>query len=161
MQNHQISQLPLDGNQREQWSRWPRPANRLIKSRSNWIGQDERMRLFSGTPWDTQPKCDRCEQALEQCDCPPEPGPVQPELPPEKHRLSIRREKRKKGKVVTVVSGWAYRDVAPLQKLLGELKARCGTGGTLEGGTLVLQGDLSERVATELRGRGFVIKSLG
>ena len=58
------------------------------------------MRLFEGTPFDRPPRCEICEQLEEECTCPPKPDPV---IPPEKQTARISIEKRKKGKVVTLV----------------------------------------------------------
>ena len=83
------------------------------------------MRLFEGTPWDRPPRCERCGELEEVCTCPPPPRVL---TPPEKQTARLAVEKRKKGKVVTVVRGLAADD-NDLPGLLGRLKAACGAGG--------------------------------
>ena len=46
----------------------------------------------------------------------------------------------KKGKTVTVITGIELNDLE-LRMMLKKLKTSCGTGGTLKGGSLELQGD--------------------
>ena len=99
------------------------------------------MRLFEGTQFDIPPKCDRCEKLESECKCPP---PVAPEVPPEKQLLKLAVEKRKKGKVVTVVRGLAIENNH--SKLLTDLKNHCGTGGTLKDNVLEIQGNHIDRV---------------
>ncbi len=112
-------------------------------------------RLFSGTPWDRPPTCDRCGKAEADCDCPraaielsrPAPGSQRPRL---------RTEKRPKGKVVTVV-----RDLDPagdLERLAATLKARCGTGGTVKDGLVELQGDHLAAAESALLALGYKAK---
>lgn len=96
-------------------------------------------RLFAGTPWDRPPTCERCGKLEAECRCPPEVAePVR--LEPAGQTARLRVEKRPKGKVVTVVSG-----LDPigndLPGLAAQLKARCGTGGTVKDGQIELQGD--------------------
>jgi translation initiation factor 1 len=71
--------------------------------------------------------------------CPPEV--VEPvRLAPEAQTARLRVEKRPKGKMVTVVS---HLDPSgnDLAALAAQLKAKCGTGGTLKEGQIELQGD--------------------
>lgn len=69
-------------------------------------------------------------------------------------RLAI--EKRKKGKLVTVIRGLSAAD-NDLPALLGRLKDRCGAGGTLDGDTLEIQGNHMERLRTQLSEIGYRI----
>jgi translation initiation factor 1 len=70
-------------------------------------------------------------------------------------RLSI--EKRKKGKLVTVVRGLAASD-NDFPNLLTQLKNRCGAGGTIDGDLLELQGDQCEKVRKFLGELGYQVK---
>lgn len=113
-------------------------------------------RLFAGTLWDRPPTCERCGKPLADCRCPPVVA-AQTQIPPEKQTARVAREKRQKGKLVTVVSGLpaAGND---LPALLTKLKNALGTGGTLDDGQLIVQGDQVERVRTFLLGLGYRVK---
>ena len=60
------------------------------------------MRLFEGTPFDIPPTCERCKNPEAECDCPPE-EPQRVWVEPHKQQAQVTVEKRKKGKIVTVV----------------------------------------------------------
>jgi translation initiation factor 1 len=61
---------------------------------------------------------------------------------------------------VTAISGVPLDDRA-LEELAGELKRRCGTGGTAKEGIIVIQGDHVEPLIAELRKRGYTVKKSG
>jgi translation initiation factor 1 len=113
------------------------------------------MRLFEGTEFDRPPKCDECGQLLEDCRCPPA---AIAEVPAEKQTLRVGVEKRKKGKIVTVI-----RDLADTNNhadLLTTLKSSCGAGGTLQDrSTIEIQGDHTQRIRQMLKARGFKIRN--
>jgi translation initiation factor 1 len=70
----------------------------------------------------------------------------------------LRLDRRASDRVVTVVTGLPAADAATLAR---ELKAACGTGGTLKDGVLELQGDHRSRVEEALRERGLRSKRAG
>jgi translation initiation factor 1 len=75
--------------------------------------------------------------------------------------VRVRREsKGRGGKTVTVIAGVPGNEAA-LKLLAGELKRRCGTGGTLKEGMIEIQGDHCDLLVTELSGRGFKVKRAG
>jgi translation initiation factor 1 len=95
-------------------------------------------RLFAGTPFDRPPVCERCGQPEADCDCPPpvtEPARIPPEL-------------------VTVIRGLSASG-NDLPALLTRLKSRCGSGGTLDGDTIELQGDHLAKLKTLLGELGY------
>ncbi|WP_255192864.1 translation initiation factor [Natronobeatus ordinarius] len=71
--------------------------------------------------------------------------------------LSIRMEKRRYGKPVTIVEGF---DLPPseVQSIASDLKRSMGTGGTVDDGRIELQGDHRDRVPDLLRERGFQVR---
>jgi translation initiation factor 1 len=77
--------------------------------------------------------------------------------PPEKQTARLAVERRKKGKVVTVVQGLSA-DKNDLPALLGRLKAACGAGGTIKDDELEIQGDHLERLRGLLAGIGYRIR---
>ncbi len=71
----------------------------------------------------------------------------------------LRVEKRRSGKIVTVVEGLSSSvRAADLESLLREWKRTCGTGGTLNEGTIELQGDQRERLRPAMAGKGWTVK---
>lgn len=112
------------------------------------------MRLFEGTPWDRPPRCERCGELEQACTCPP---PAKVLTPPEKQTARLAVEKRKKGKVVTVVRGLPA-DENDLPGLLGRLKAACGAGGTIKDDELEIQGDHLERLRSLLGEIGYRVR---
>ena len=114
------------------------------------------MRLLEGTPWDRPPHCERCGKLETSCVCPPVPSP-KTLIPPDKQRARISVEKRKKGKLVTIIRGLPANG-NDLPGLLVRLKNSCGTGGTLAGDELELQGDQCDRVAALLQDLGYRVK---
>ena len=113
-------------------------------------------RLFAGTPFDRPPVCDRCGQLESICKCPPMPV-AKNVIPPAKQTARLAIEKRKKGKVVTVISGLAA-DGNDLPALLKRLKNQCGAGGTMEGDSLEIQGDHLDRLRTLLGEMGYRVR---
>lgn len=114
-------------------------------------------RLFAGTEWDRPPKCERCGQLEADCQCPPEPPPAKQLADPQTQTTTLRLEKRKKGKLVTVVRGLAV-DVNDLPNLLTQLKNHCGAGGTLKDDAIEIQGDHVTRCEQLLSQIGYRVK---
>jgi len=84
----------------------------------------------------------------------PAPAPVKVEEPRGPARAVVRMERKGRGgKEVTVVEQLGLPS-AELEKWLKALKGGLGCGGTVEGDTLVLQGDQRERLPTLLEARG-------
>ncbi len=86
-------------------------------------------------------------------------------LPPSQQDLRIMRDKKgRKGKMVTVVSGFKLTK-ANLNDLAKTLKAFCGSGGTvkIDGNIQVIeiQGDQRDRIAEKLRALGYKVKLAG
>ena len=114
------------------------------------------MSLFAGTEFYQEPKCDRCGLLEADCECPP----VVPErklLDPNKQTARIRKEKRRKGKTVTVIRGLMAED-NDFPKLLKLLKNKCGSGGSIQEDTIEIQGDCRDQVSIHLSEIGFKTK---
>jgi translation initiation factor 1 len=112
------------------------------------------MRLFEGTAFDRPPRCERCEELEKDCNCPPE---APPRIPPDKQTARLSVEKRKKGKMVTVVRGLPAEG-NDLPDLLTQLKNTCGAGGTLKDDVLEIQGRNLDRVRETLEKIGYRVK---
>ena len=77
-------------------------------------------------------------------------------LPPDRQRLAVRRDTSgRKGKVVTVVSGFSgtEEDAGALSK---KLKQSLGIGGSAKDGEILLQGDVTEKAAALLVSLGYI-----
>jgi translation initiation factor 1 len=99
--------------------------------------------------------CPECGKAVAHCVCP------QREKPAGDGIVRVRREaKGRGGKTVTVVTGIGLGE-ADLKALAGELKRKCGTGGTLKEWTIEIQGDHVDLLVAELHKRGFKVKRAG
>jgi len=109
------------------------------------------MGLFDGTLLERPVLCDRCGKDGKVCNCPP------PDTPTTSQSLRIRVEKRKRGKLVSVVSGFDC-SVTELSETLSVLKTQCGAGGTIDGQNIELQGDHTSRISEILASRGYRIK---
>ena len=111
--------------------------------------------LFDGTPLERPVTCAVCSQTLDLCSCPRnDKGDV---LLPKDQLVSIRSEKRKKGKVVTVVAG-LDRSASDLNAILKELKNICAAGGTITNDQIEIQGNHSDKVTKALADRGYPIR---
>jgi translation initiation factor 1 len=99
--------------------------------------------------------CPECGKAVALCAC------LSREKPAGDGVVRVRREaKGRGGKTVTVVTGIPLGE-AELKALAGELKRRCGTGGTLKDWVIEIQGDHVELLMAELVKRGFKVKRAG
>jgi len=67
-------------------------------------------------------------------------------------------EKRKRGKLMTVVRGLAADD-NDLPALLSQLKTHCGAGGTVKDDTIEVQGDHLARLQQKLTELGYRVKN--
>lgn len=114
------------------------------------------MRLFAGTDWDRPPICDRCDRLESECSCPP-PLASSKQVSPAKQTATLTVERRKRGKVVTVIRGLAAEG-NDLPSLLVRLKNACGAGGTLDGALLEVQGEHLERLRGLLGEIGYKVR---
>ena len=76
-------------------------------------------------------------------------------LPPAQQRLRIQMERAgRAGKTVTLVRGFVGR-ADDLDALCRILKQRCGVGGSVKNGEIVMQGDLRQKLVEVLKKEGF------
>lgn len=93
--------------------------------------------------------CPKCEQPEDECICKDEP------LNTGDGTARVRREnKGRGGKTVTTIQGLLLT-ADELRKLTGELKRRCGCGGSVKDGVIEIQGNQVDVIIEELRKRGF------
>ena len=71
-------------------------------------------------------------------------------------KINISKQKKgKKGKTITLIKGLAIRNETEVKELLKKMKVFCGTGGTLIGEDIQLQGDMVNKSIEFLRNEGF------
>jgi translation initiation factor 1 len=110
-------------------------------------------------------RCTTCGKRLDRCSCQqarrsaPPASPAQ-NLPRDGVVRILRDRKGRGGKTVTVIAGLTG-SAAALGQLTSELKRLCGTGGTVRGDVIEIQGDHRERLQTELTRRGYKVKLAG
>lgn len=102
--------------------------------------------------------CPHCRQALAQCDCQSKAKP-----PVGDGWVRVQREtKGRGGKAVTLVKGLGLALAeAELMGLAKQLKAACGSGGTVKDGVIEVQGDHTDKVMVWLSQRGYKVKRAG
>ncbi|MBT8042052.1 MAG: stress response translation initiation inhibitor YciH [Pontiella sp.] len=71
-----------------------------------------------------------------------------------------RETKGRKGKGMTVVTGIPLHPEG-LKDLAKTLKQKCGTGGTVKGRTIEIQGDHRDLLMAELQQLGYTVKRAG
>jgi translation initiation factor 1 len=97
--------------------------------------------------------CPACRQAVSACTC------HQPKRPVGDGVVRVTCEtKGRAGKGVTLVRGLALDD-ADLAVLGKQLRAACGSGGTVKDGVIEVQGDQVERITQLLQAKGLTVKS--
>ncbi len=75
--------------------------------------------------------------------------------------MRVRREvKGRRGKPVTTIAGVPLPS-DDLKELAGELKRKCGSGGSAKDGVIEIQGDHRDVVVGELEARGYTVKRAG
>lgn len=75
--------------------------------------------------------------------------------------VRVRREVAgRRGKPVTTIEGTGLASDA-LKALAGELKRKCGSGGSAKNGVIEIQGDHRDTVIPELEARGYTVKRAG
>ena len=79
-------------------------------------------------------------------------------LPPSQQRLHVRMERSGRGgKTVTIIDNFVGTD-DDLQDLGRTLKTKCGVGGSVKDGQIIIQGDFRERIVTLLKESGYQAK---
>jgi translation initiation factor 1 len=132
-------------------------------------------RLFSGTPFDRPLSCPKCGKPPADCRCLHLPGKkkmsqragrkenqldsglvLTPKnaAPPADQLAKIRTEKRKGNRIVTLITGLEHPG-NDLPALCTALKQTLGTGGSVQGRTIELQGHTAHAVQQYLSSNGY------
>ena len=95
--------------------------------------------------------CPKCGLPKEICVC--------EEIAREQQNITIAVDKRRYGKMMTVVDGLNPHDL-DLDSLISNLKSICACGGTIKEGRIELQGDHRSKVKKALEKLGFIVEVL-
>ena len=95
--------------------------------------------------------CSKCGLPKDLCVC--------ETLAKEQQRIRIQVEKRRFGKLITVVSGLDQRDI-DVREIAKKLKSKLACGGTTKEGVIELQGDHLQKAKRELIKLGFAPQSI-
>jgi translation initiation factor 1 len=104
--------------------------------------------------------CPSCQKPVSECTCKKKKTRSQTNIKID-GIIRIQREvKGRKGKTVTTASGFQIK-ADELKNLATQLKRRCGTGGSVKDGVIIIQGDQRETLLSELKKQGYKVKLAG
>jgi translation initiation factor 1 len=105
--------------------------------------------------------CPSCGNTTAKCTCKKEKTSKKLSTYPNDGIVRIRREvKGRKGKTVTAVFGVPLSD-GELKQFAKILKQKCGTGGSVKDGVIIIQGDHRETLLKEIKQQGYTVKLAG
>ncbi len=93
--------------------------------------------------------CPKCGLPKEICVC--------EEIAREQQNITIAIDRRRYGKMMTIVDGLNPHDL-DVDSLISNLKSICACGGTIKDGKIELQGDHRSKVKDALEKMGFVVE---
>ena len=95
--------------------------------------------------------CPKCGLNKELCVC--------EIIAKEEQRITVRKVKRRFGKITTIVEGISKSDI-DIKNVAKQLKSKLACGGTVKNDTIELQGDHVQKVKEELISLGFNQESI-
>lgn len=93
--------------------------------------------------------CAKCGLPKEICVC--------EDIAREQQKIEITVDKRRYGKMMTIVDGINPNEL-DIDTLITKLKKKCASGGTIKEGRIELQGDHRTKVRETLEEMGFIVE---
>ena len=95
--------------------------------------------------------CTKCGLPKELCVC--------EQIAKESQKILVKTEKRKFGKINTIITGIDEKDIN-IKEITKKLKSKFACGGTSKVGTIELQGDHRNKIKAEMINLGFAPESI-
>lgn len=113
------------------------------------MGKDWKERL--GTVYSTNPDYNYEENE----------GDEKETLPTQQQKLYVSLDKKnRKGKAVSLIEGFIGKE-EDLKKLGKMIKSKCGVGGSVKDGEILIQGDFRKKIIEILQNEGYQVKRKG
>ncbi len=113
--------------------------------------KSKKFNSFEGIVYSTNPDHEYNSENIEETET----------LLPGKQDLRVQLDKKHRGgKAVTLIKGFVGL-ADDLEKLGKKIKIKCGVGGSVKDGEIIVQGDFCDRIINLLKNEGFKVKRIG